>query len=40
MHITPYALGNRFNVEPLRKRKLLLHAWQIHELRTKKSRRN
>jgi SsrA-binding protein len=34
MHITPYEMGNRFNVEPLRKRKLLLHAWQIHELRT------
>jgi SsrA-binding protein len=34
MHITPYELGNRFNVEPLRKRKLLLHSWQIHELRT------
>src|SRR5579862_2187961 len=24
MHITPYELGNRYNVEPLRKRKLLL----------------
>ena len=33
MHITPYELGNRFNVEPLRKRKLLLHSWQIQELR-------
>lgn len=35
MHITPYELGNRFNVEPTRKRKLLLHHWQIQELRVK-----
>ena len=33
MHITPYAEGNRYNVEPVRKRKLLLHKWQIEELR-------
>ena len=33
MHIMPYELGNRYNVEPLRKRKLLLHAWEIAELR-------
>ena len=33
MHIMPYELGNRWNVEPLRKRKLLLHAWEIAELR-------
>lgn len=32
MHITPYELGNRYNVEPLRKRKLLLHASQIREM--------
>lgn len=35
MHISPYEQGNRFNVEPLRKRKLLLHKWEIQELRTK-----
>jgi SsrA-binding protein len=33
MHITPYEQGNRYNVEPVRKRKLLLHAWEIDELR-------
>jgi SsrA-binding protein len=33
MHITPYEQGNRWNVEPLRRRKLLLHHWQIEELR-------
>lgn len=35
MHISPFDQGNRFNVEPLRKRKLLLHKWEIQELRTK-----
>lgn len=35
MHISPFDQGNRFNVEPVRKRKLLLHAWQIEELRVK-----
>ena len=34
MHVTPYEMGNRWNVEPRRKRKLLLHHWQITELRT------
>jgi SsrA-binding protein len=33
MNITPYEQGNRYNVEPRRKRKLLLHGWQIEELR-------
>jgi SsrA-binding protein len=33
MNITPYDQGNRYNVEPRRKRKLLLHGWQIEELR-------
>ncbi len=33
MHVTPYELGNRWNVEPRRKRKLLLHRWEIVELR-------
>jgi len=32
MHIAPYAQGNRFNHEPLRKRKLLLHRSQISRL--------
>ncbi len=31
-HIAPYALGNRFNHEPTRTRKLLLHRDQIVEL--------
>lgn len=34
MHITPYEMGNRWNVETRRKRKLLLHHWQIEELRS------
>lgn len=29
MHISPYEQGNIFNVDPLRKRKLLLHKEQI-----------
>jgi SsrA-binding protein len=33
MHITPYEMGNRWNVEPRRKRKLLLHRWEIAKLR-------
>lgn len=32
MHIGPYSHGNRFNHEPLRKRKLLLHRQQIRKL--------
>ena len=32
MHIAPYAQGNRFNVEPRRKRKLLLRREQIDRL--------
>jgi|SRR5579863_9839183 SsrA-binding protein len=31
-HISPYSSGNRFNVEPLRKRKLLLHKKEIAKL--------
>jgi SsrA-binding protein len=31
-HIAPYAQGNRFNHEPRRKRRLLLHRKQITEL--------
>ncbi|MBO8173299.1 MAG: SsrA-binding protein SmpB [Bacillaceae bacterium] len=32
MHISPYEKGNRFNHEPLRTRKLLLHRKQIDKL--------
>ncbi len=32
VHISPYAFGNRFNHDPLRPRKLLLHNREIHRL--------
>jgi SsrA-binding protein len=32
MHISPYDQGNRFNHEPLRTRKLLLHKSEINKL--------
>ena len=32
MHISPYEQGNIFNKDPLRKRKLLLHKFQINKL--------
>ncbi len=32
MHISPYEQGNRYNVEPLRPRKLLLHKAEIRKL--------
>lgn len=32
MHISPYEFGNRFNVDPLRPRKLLLHKKEILKL--------
>ncbi|MDR1320627.1 MAG: SsrA-binding protein SmpB [Gracilibacteraceae bacterium] len=32
MHISPYDKGNRFNHNPLRRRKLLLHKAQIRKL--------
>jgi SsrA-binding protein len=35
MHISPYEQANRFNHEPLRRRKLLLHRSQIARLRQK-----
>ncbi|MDU5951544.1 MAG: SsrA-binding protein SmpB [Clostridiales bacterium] len=35
MHISPYEHGNIFNVDPLRKRKLLLHKRQILRLAQK-----
>jgi SsrA-binding protein len=34
-HISPYLAGNRFNVDPLRRRKLLLHKREIHKLNVK-----
>lgn len=36
MHISPYEQGNRFNIDPLRKRKLLMHKREI--LRLQKAR--
>lgn len=35
IHISPYAFGNRFNHDPLRPRKLLLHDREINRLRGK-----
>ena len=35
MHISPYEQGNRFNHEPLRRRKLLLHRIEIIKLFSK-----
>lgn len=32
LHISPYDFGNRFNVDPLRDRRLLLHKKEIREL--------
>jgi SsrA-binding protein len=32
MHISPYEQGNRYNHEPLRTRKLLLHRREINKL--------
>ena len=32
MHISPYEQGNRFNVDPLRTRKLLMHKYEILKL--------
>jgi len=32
MHISPYEQGNRFNVDPLRTRKVLLHKSEIRKL--------
>jgi SsrA-binding protein len=33
LHIPPYEQGNRWNLDPVRKRKLLLHKSQIEKLR-------
>lgn len=32
MHVAPYEQGNRFNLDPLRKRKLLMHKREIAQL--------
>ena len=32
MHVSPYEHGNIFNKDPLRKRRLLLHKYQINKL--------
>ena len=32
MHVSPYEQGNIFNKDPLRKRRLLLHRFQINKL--------
>ena len=32
MHISPYEQGNRYNVDPLRERKLLLHKKEIRKI--------
>ncbi len=32
MHISPYEFGNIFNKDPLRKRRLLLHKYEINKL--------
>ena len=39
MYIAPYEQGNRYNVEPRRTRKLLLHKWQITRFTTKVNER-
>ncbi|MGL5591229.1 MAG: SsrA-binding protein SmpB [Mycoplasmoidaceae bacterium] len=35
MHISPYEQGNRYNQDPLRKRKLLLHKKEILKISTR-----
>ncbi len=32
LHISPYDMGNRFNHDPLRSRRLLLHRYEINKL--------
>lgn len=34
VHISPYEQGNRFNVDPVRKRRLLLHKSEIRRLQS------
>ncbi|MDR1000971.1 MAG: SsrA-binding protein SmpB [Clostridiales bacterium] len=35
MHISPYEFGNVFNKDPVRRRRLLLHRYEINKLRGK-----
>lgn len=39
MHISPYEMGNRYNKDPIRKRKLLLHREEIDRLKGLTNRR-
>ncbi|NLY84954.1 MAG: SsrA-binding protein SmpB [Tissierellia bacterium] len=39
MHISPYEQGNIYNVDPLRKRKLLLHKREIRKLQSATSQK-
>ena len=39
MHISPYEMGNRFNVDPVRNRKLLLNRREIDKLTGKKKKK-
>lgn len=39
LYIAPYEQGNRYNVEPRRQRKLLLHKWQITKITTRVNER-
>jgi SsrA-binding protein len=39
LHISPYEKGNRFNHEPLRKRRLLLHKTEIAKLAVQAERK-
>lgn len=39
VYIAPYEQGNRFNVEPRRIRKLLMHKWQITKMTTRVNER-
>ncbi|MDD7363804.1 MAG: SsrA-binding protein SmpB [Firmicutes bacterium] len=38
MHVSPYEQGNRFNEDPLRKRKLLMHKKEIRKLEQARDR--
>ena len=40
LHISPYEHGNRFNVDPLRDRKLLMHKREIQKLIGKPGKRD
>ena len=39
LHISPYEAGNRANLDPIRKRKLLAHKREIHKLLAKASQK-